>query len=87
MKEFYPLITEYLRQFNENGEPFLKTICNCKVPSEIILSEYKKLPPIEQMGDKEKKEMKAYVIGMFPEKTITEKLICCKVIYTIGSLL
>lgn len=87
MKEFAPLITEYLRKFNEIGEPFLKTICNCKVPSEIMLSEYRKLPPIEQMPDKEKKEMKAYVIAMFPEKTIEEKLICCKVIYTIGTLI
>lgn len=84
---FQDLITSYLRQFNEIGEPFLITLCNCVVPSKIVLEEYRKLPPIENMPDKEKKEMKAYVIQMFPEKTIAEKLICCKVIYTIGTLL
>lgn len=84
---FKELIALYLQKFYEIGEPFLKTICNCSVPTKIILSEYVKLPPIESMPDKEKKEMKLYVIAMFPEKTIEEKLICCKVIYTIGTLL
>jgi hypothetical protein len=87
MKEFAPLITEYLRGFQEKGEPFLKTICNCKVPSEIILSEYRKLPPIERMPEKDKKELKRYVIDAFPYKTIVEKLDCAKIVYTIGTLL
>jgi hypothetical protein len=39
------------------------------------------------MPGKEKKEMKSYVIAMFPDKTIEEKLDACKIIYTIGTLL
>ena len=51
------------------------------------LSKYKSLPPIEDMPEKEKKEMKSYVIAMFPTKTIEEKLNACKIIYTIGNCL
>lgn len=81
------LVTYYLRYFQEHGEAALTTICNCKVPSDILLVEYKKLPPIEEMGEKEKTEMKKYVIELFPDKSVQDKLRCCKVIYTIGSLI
>jgi len=84
---FQELVTIYLRQFTEIGEPFLITICNCRVPSMIMLQEYAKLPPIEQMPDKDKKELKRYVIDAFPNKTIAEKLDCAKIVYTIGTLL
>lgn len=81
------LIDMYLGLFQAGGEPMLIAICNCKVPSDVILSEYKKLSPIEEMPEKEKTEMKKYVIASFPEKTTQEKLEACKIIYTIGTLL
>lgn len=84
---FDHIIQGYVLEFYEKGEPLLKTICNCKVPSDIVLMKYKELPPIETMPEKEKKELKQYVIDMFPEKTIEEKLDCCKIIHTIGNLL
>ena len=84
---FKELIAYYLGYFQEHGEPALKTICNCVVPSMIFLNEYKKLEPIEKMAEKEKKEMKQYVIENFPDKTIEQKLEICKIVYTIGTLL
>ena len=51
------------------------------------LEKYKSLEPIEKMPEKEKKEMKKYVISLFPEKTPEEKVEACKIIYTIGTLL
>lgn len=84
---FKDLIDMYLGYFAAHGEPAIVTICNCKVPSDVVLIAYKKLPPIENLSDKEKKDLKQYVIDLFPEKTIQEKLDCCKIIYTIGTLL
>lgn len=81
------LLDFYLEYFQKHGEPALATICNCKVPSDVILWAYKKLPPIEAMPENEKREMKKYVIEMFPTKTTAEKLNCCRIIYTIGTLL
>lgn len=84
---FQEIMKYYLKEFQERGEAALITICNLSVPSQIVLSEYKKLPPIEEMPEKEKTEMKKYVIEMFPNKTVKEKLECCKIVYTVGSLL
>lgn len=84
---FNQLLYMYLDYFSGHGEQAIKTICNCSVPSQIILMSYKKLPPIENLSEKEKKELKQFVIETFPEKTIQEKLNCCKIIYTIGTLL
>jgi len=53
----------------------------------IFLEAYKKLEPIEKMPDKEKKEMKQYVIENFPDKTTEQKLNICRIVYTIGTLL
>jgi len=84
---FKSLIDMYLGIFQAGGEPVLKTICNLSVPSMIFLEAYKKLEPIENMPEREKKEMKQFVISMFPDKTTAEKLDCCRIIYTIGTLL
>jgi len=84
---FEPIAAYYLSEFNRRGEQALKDICNLKVPSEIILWEYKKLEPIEKMPEKDKKELKIYVHELFPKKTVQEKLNAAKIIYTIGSLL
>lgn len=77
----------YLDEFTKKGEPALVAICNCSVPSQVVLNAYKKLVPIEMMEEDEKRELKQYVIGLFPNKTKEEKLKACKIIYTIGTLL
>jgi len=84
---FKELMDMYLGVFQARGESALVAICNCNVPSQVVLSAYKKLPPIEQMPDNEKKEMKQYVRETFPNKTAEEKMNACKIIYTIGTLL
>jgi hypothetical protein len=81
------LLKYYLDEFQKRGECVLKEICNLTVPSLVLLDAYKTLPPIEVMPEKEKTEMKKYVIEMFPNKTVKEKLECCKIVYTVGSLL
>lgn len=77
----------WIGEFNRLGEQVLPFQCNSSLMKKLWMSKYKSLPPIEEMPDKEKKEMKSYVIAMFPEKTIEEKLECCKIIYTIGNCL
>lgn len=83
---FKELIQYYLDEFQRRGEAAVVDICNLSVPSRIILEKYKTLAPIEEMEEKEKKEMKQYIIEIFPNKTIQEKLNCCKIFYTIGTL-
>lgn len=82
-----PFVENYLAHFQKEGESSIPFLINGAVSSRIFLIEYKKLPPIEQMPEKEKKEMKLFVIDLFPEKTEEEKVIACKILYTIGSLL
>lgn len=77
----------YLNEFQQKGEPILKVICNCVVPSKVILAKYKTIEPIETMGEKEKTEMKKYVNELFPGETPQFRLNACKIIYTIGTLL
>jgi hypothetical protein len=87
MKMFESLFQMYLNEFQQKGEPVLKAICNCAVPSKVILEKYKTIAPIEMMNDKEKSEMKKYVNGLFPGATPQFRLDACKIIYTIGTLL
>lgn len=84
---FQGLIKIYLDHFNKHGEPSIPFLVNGAVSSDIFLREYQKLPPIEKMPEREKKEMKQYVIGLFPDKTPEEKIIACKIIYCIGTLI
>ena len=85
---FDTLITDvYLPHFQKYGEAAIPRLVNTQVSRQAFLSAYKKLPPIEQMNEKEKKEMKQFVIKLFPHKTPQEKVEACKIVYTIGSLL
>lgn len=76
----------YIPHFHQNGESAIPFLVNGLLSSKVFLSAYKNLSPIEQMEKKEKDEMKKYVRDLFPNKTPEEKLIACKIIYTIGSL-
>lgn len=77
----------YLPHFQKYGEEAIPGFVNGIVSRQAFLSAYKDLSPIETMDEKEKREMKAYVISLFPEKTAQDKLEACKIIYTIGTLL
>jgi hypothetical protein len=85
---FKSLIEEvFLKHFQKNGEASIPHLVNGIVSKMAFLSAYKRLTPIENMPVNEKKEMKKYVIAMFPEKSPEEKIEACKIIYTIGTLL
>jgi len=79
--------TVFLPYFNKNGEDSIKFLVNGSLSKNAFLSAYKYLSPIENMPDNEKKEMKQYVISLFPEKTTLEKMEACKIIYSIGNLI
>lgn len=87
MNECESLRQYWIAEFNKYSEQVLPFQCNSSLMKTLWLSKYKELPPIEEMPEKEKKEMKSYVIAMFPSKTVIEKLESCKIIYTIGTLL
>jgi len=77
----------FLPYFHKHGEEAIPFLVNSRVSRLAFLSAYEKLPPIEAMDEKEKKEMKKYIIDLFPNKTIQEKLEACKVVYALGTLL
>ena len=58
---FKELFDMYLGMFMAQGESALIAICNCVVPSQVVLSFYKKLSPIESMPEKEKNELKLFM--------------------------
>lgn len=78
----------YLPYFHEKGEKALEYLCfSGSVAVKSFLSAYRHLSPIEQMPEKEKQELKKYVLELFPTKTPEEKIQACKIIYTIGTIL
>lgn len=81
------LIQLWGSRFHEKGETIIPYFVNCDLPKRVLLFQYLKLPPIEQMPEKEKQEMKKYVIEKFPEKTKEQMVEACKIIYTFGNLL
>lgn len=85
---FNSLIDEvFIPYFHKHGESSIPFLVNSRMSRLSFLSAYRHLPPIEQMEEQEKKEMKKYVIELFPDKTPEEKIEACKIIYTIGNLL
>lgn len=88
MKEYAPIIGMCLLAVHEQGESGIKTICSCKIPSDIMLSEYRRLKlNIEDLPVDEKKEMWNVAYEMFPYKTKEERINVCKIIHTIGTLI
>lgn len=87
MSLFKPLLDYYLGCFQSQGEPALQTICNCTVPSEVVLSEYKKLTPIENLSEKEKRELWEYAKEKYPEGNDETRIRFTKIVYTIGNLI
>lgn len=77
----------YQQLHGEESEKYLKFMLESNISKLAFLDAYKKLPPISEMPEKEKKEMKLYVHQLFPNKSVEEKLDACRVLYTIGTLL
>ena len=84
---FDNLISEYLIGFSEKGEPYLKTLANCIVPSKIIRMKYKELPPLESLPYSQRKELWQYANDVYPDETIVFKKQFCQITYTIGTLI
>lgn len=83
---FEKLLKYYLDYFQTVGEPALVTICNCKVPSDIILEQYKKLSPIEKLPVNEKNELWEYAKEKYPDGDMETRLRFIRITYTIGTL-
>lgn len=83
---FDGLIQKYIDQFHQKGEEVVKAIVNCKVPSEIVLTKYNSLPPIETLSKEERAEMWEHMRETFPEKSNEELIKAAKIYYTIGTL-
>lgn len=88
MNEYKPIVGMCLLEVFEKGEASIKTICNCVVPTNVMLVEYSKLKiKLEDIPPEEKQKMWEEVYEMFPNKTKEERVVICKIIHTIGSLL
>lgn len=88
MKEYAPIVEMCLLEIFEKGEAAIKTICNCDVPSHVMLVEYEKLSTrIEDIPPDEKEKMWKEVYEMFPKKTKEERIKVCKIIHCIPELL
>ncbi len=77
----------FLPYFHKHGESAIPFLVNTSVARTCFLSAYKHLPPIEQMPEKEKREMKQFINDTFPGTTPQFRLNACKIVYTIGTLL
>lgn len=84
---FDKLFNYYLAVFSCVGEPYLKTIANCTVPSRIVRMKYKSLPPIESLSYYERKNLWMYAHETFPGETKIFKKQFIQIVYTIGTLL
>ncbi len=84
---FDSLLNIYLSEFQNKGEPVLKTICNLSVPSEVILNKYKSLQPIEDLPEKDKNELWLYAKEIYPDGDKETRIRFTKIVYTIGNLI
>ena len=88
MITFGEIIQDYHFYIQEKGEPGLVTPLNCKVPTDILVSEHCRLKlNIAEILPDEKNEMWEFVTKTFPFYNQQQKINCCKVIQLIGYLL
>lgn len=84
---FEPLLKYYLDYFQEKGEPALITLCNLKIPSDILLMQYDKMPSIESIPIEQKKELWEYAKTKYPDGTLEQRTRFCKIVHTVGNLI
>lgn len=77
-----------VNQVRLRGEEAMLAVCNCNIPSVVILSEYERLEnKFDRLPKDEIESMWEYVGSRFPDKTREEKIKCCKIIHCFGELL
>lgn len=70
------------------GEDGLIALCNCDVPSKIILFDYERLEKkLDQLPRDEIEAMWEYVGANFPNKSREEKINASKIIHWVGERL
>ena len=77
----------YLPYFQQHGEAAIVPLVKVDASRKCFLAAYEKLPPLSEMPEKEKIEMKAYINQLFKNETPQFRLDACKVVYTIGNLI
>lgn len=77
----------YLPYLQQHCEAAIVPIVRSTVARKCFLSAYEKLPPLSDMPEKEKVEMKTYINQLFKNETPQFRLDACKVVYTIGNLI
>lgn len=87
MSLYNQLIEMCLFEALNRGDDGLGTICNCDIPSHVMMVCYSKIPPIESLATENRQQMWDFVNERFPAKTKEEKIKCCKIIYTVSVLL
>lgn len=87
MKVFEEIRQFYLQKFQEQGEDIIPIICNLKVAQAVFLNAYENVEQIEELPEKEKLELKKYVIELFPNKDAEFRLMACKIIQAFGTLI
>lgn len=90
MKLFEPLLAKYLNEFTIKGEPVLKALLNCDVPSRIVLMRYDRFPAdsrIESLPENKKRELWEYAKDLLPNGSNEQRIRAAKIIFTIGTLL
>lgn len=86
--DYSPIIEMCLLAVHEKQESAVITICNCSIPSQVMLAEYGRLKfSLENLDENEKKELWDFANTNFPDKTKQQKIDVCKIVLTIGRLL
>lgn len=88
MKDLKSIVGMCLMEVHEKGEEAVKIICNCSIPSRVMLIEYDRLETkLDDLPTDEKEAMWQHVHKTFPYKNQIERLNVCKIIHTIATLL
>jgi len=74
----------YVPAFHTTGESVIRTLCNNRVPMEIMLCAYNKIAPIPQ---DEVEELMNYATEMYPDETEYFRENVTKVVYTLAHYL
>lgn len=84
---FFGLTDLYLEMFHKKGEDVFGFLCKNTLSKRVLMTHYKKFPPIENVTKKERWDLYRYVIQRFPEMERMDKMESARIIYTIGNLL
>lgn len=78
------LVTKYVVWFSCGGEPVLKSLINCEVPTRILIEKYNTL---ELIGEDQWPHLLAYGKELLPDADEGKIIKFAKITHTIGTLL